>query len=224
MPCAALVREVARATYDLYLLCHVSDDIGEALVRGALEHAGVTGAAPGQVPPHRLLFCGTLAGKVSMVRQLDPELHVDAHPQTVRLELRGNSAGAAEGPLRAGLEIPGAVQQRNRWGGTCVRSCFWGCLPEVLHPLLLPAGFRPAALCEAASAGGRRERADSSSCERQRGGAGGAQRAASALASGSAGFVELSTVVGQRPGSVCSVPLLARMQSINRSAGAVRTV
>lgn len=89
------MREAERAARDLYLLCHVSDDIGEALVRGALEHAGVTGAAPGQVPPHRLLFCCTLAGKVSMVRQLDPDLHIDAHPQTVRPARRAWSCWAA---------------------------------------------------------------------------------------------------------------------------------
>lgn len=55
MPCppaAELVRQIA-ARADCYLMCHVSDDIGEALVRGALEHAGITGSGPGQVPPHR---------------------------------------------------------------------------------------------------------------------------------------------------------------------------
>lgn len=120
-------------------MCYVSSDVGQAVVTGALEHAGVTGAGPGQVPPHRwaplvcggalrcrctrppasvhahtlgsaaaapsrrrhgqacrcspppppfgrgrrALFCGTLAGKVSLVRQLEPELHIDGHPQTV---------------------------------------------------------------------------------------------------------------------------------------------
>ncbi|KAI7838841.1 hypothetical protein COHA_007455 [Chlorella ohadii] len=79
---AELVRQIAGRA-DCYLMCHVSDDIGEALVRGALEHAGVTGSRPGQVPLHRLLFCGTLLGKVSIVRQLEPELHIDGHQQTV---------------------------------------------------------------------------------------------------------------------------------------------
>lgn len=52
-PCAAeLVCELARRA-DLYLMCHVADDIGEAVVRGALEHAGVTGSQRGQVKPHR---------------------------------------------------------------------------------------------------------------------------------------------------------------------------
>ena len=51
-PLAELVRHIA-ARADCYLMCHVDDDIGEALVRGALEHAGVTGSGPGQVPTHR---------------------------------------------------------------------------------------------------------------------------------------------------------------------------
>lgn len=51
-PAAELVRQMSGRA-DCYLMCHVSDDIGEALVRGALEHAGVTGSRPGQVPPHR---------------------------------------------------------------------------------------------------------------------------------------------------------------------------
>ena len=37
----------------------------------------------GQVPAHRVLFCSTLEGKVSIVRQLEPELHIDGHHQTV---------------------------------------------------------------------------------------------------------------------------------------------
>ena len=35
------------------------------------------------VLPSRVLFCGTLEGKVSMVRQLEPDLHVDAAAATV---------------------------------------------------------------------------------------------------------------------------------------------
>ena len=54
---AELARQVAR-TADLYLLCHVSDDVGEAVVRGALEHAGLLGSQPGQVPPHRYSIPG----------------------------------------------------------------------------------------------------------------------------------------------------------------------
>jgi hypothetical protein len=79
---AAIVRELARAA-EVFLLAHVPDDVGAALVAGALEAAGVLGGGPGQVPPQRLLLCGTLDGKVSVVRQLEPELHIDASPRTV---------------------------------------------------------------------------------------------------------------------------------------------
>lgn len=68
---------------ELYLLTQVDDDVGEVVVRGALEHAGLVGQGKGQVPPHRLLFCGTLDGKASLVRQLEPDLHIDAQAATV---------------------------------------------------------------------------------------------------------------------------------------------
>lgn len=81
-----LLTELA-AVAEVFLLAHVSDDVGQAVVTGALEAAGLLGRGPGQVPPHRLLFCSTLTGKVSLVRQLEPGLHVDGHPATVS-ELR----------------------------------------------------------------------------------------------------------------------------------------
>ncbi|KAK9838189.1 hypothetical protein WJX81_007822 [Elliptochloris bilobata] len=79
---AAVAREVARAAR-VYVIAHVADDVGEATVRGACEAGGLVGDAHYQVPAHRLLFCSTLEGKVSMVRQLEPELHIDGDPQTV---------------------------------------------------------------------------------------------------------------------------------------------
>lgn len=72
------------ANASVYLITHVIDDIGEATVRGALENAGLVGPNPGQIKPHRVLFCSTLEGKVSIVRQLEPDLHIDGHPTTVR--------------------------------------------------------------------------------------------------------------------------------------------
>ncbi|KAL6782272.1 hypothetical protein ACKKBG_A06185 [Auxenochlorella protothecoides x Auxenochlorella symbiontica] len=78
-----LVLELARRV-NLYALAHVASDVGEATVRGALEHAGLLGPNHGQLPPHRLLFCGTREGKASMVRQLEPQLHIDADAETVR--------------------------------------------------------------------------------------------------------------------------------------------
>ena len=45
---AEVVREVARAAR-VYIIAHVSDDVGEATVRGACEAGGLVGCAPGQV-------------------------------------------------------------------------------------------------------------------------------------------------------------------------------
>lgn len=61
------VREMARVS-DVYLLAHVEDDVGEAVVAGALEAAGLLGAGAGQVAPHHLLCCSTLDGKVGGCR------------------------------------------------------------------------------------------------------------------------------------------------------------
>lgn len=68
---------------NVFLVTHVIDDVGEATVRGALEDVGLVGTSEGQIKPHRLVFCSTLEGKVSIVRQLEPELHIDGHPSTV---------------------------------------------------------------------------------------------------------------------------------------------
>lgn len=61
----------------------VQDDVGQAVVTGALEAAGLVGSQPGQLKPHRLLFCSTLDGKVSIVRQLEPDLHIDGSAKTI---------------------------------------------------------------------------------------------------------------------------------------------
>eukprot|EP00891_Asterochloris_glomerata_P008525 jgi/Astpho2/8525/fgenesh1_pg.00125_%23_30_t len=79
---AAVVKEMAQVA-QVYLIAHVVDDVGEATVRGALESAGLLGGGPGQIRPHRALFCSTLEGKNSMVRQLDAQLHIDGHPSTI---------------------------------------------------------------------------------------------------------------------------------------------
>lgn len=72
---------------NVFLVTHVIDDVGEATVRGALEDVGLVGSSEGQIKPHRLIFCSTLEGKVSIVRQLEPELHIDGHPTTVSVRL-----------------------------------------------------------------------------------------------------------------------------------------
>lgn len=66
--------------------CHtpqVQDDVGQAVVLGALEAAGLVGKGTGQVPPHHVLFCSTLDGKVSIVRQIEPDLHIDGSGKTI---------------------------------------------------------------------------------------------------------------------------------------------
>jgi hypothetical protein len=77
-----LITELASYA-DTYVIAHVLDDVGQAVVTGALEAAGVLGSSAGQIKPHKLLFCSTLEGKVSIVRQLEPDLHIDGHPATI---------------------------------------------------------------------------------------------------------------------------------------------
>ena len=42
------------------------------------------GPGAGQIAAHRVLCCSTLDGKISIARQLEPGLHIDGHPHTVR--------------------------------------------------------------------------------------------------------------------------------------------
>lgn len=92
---AAVMREIIKMA-NVYILAHVIDDLGEATVRGALEAGGLVGPSAGHVPPHRVLFCSTLEGKVSIVRQLEPALHIDGHPQTVRTEIHSSDMSLKE--------------------------------------------------------------------------------------------------------------------------------
>ena len=62
------------------------------------------GVRAGQIPAHRVLFCSTLEGKTSIVRQLEPELHVDGHPHTVRCT---SSSSQGCGSSSRGTDVPG---------------------------------------------------------------------------------------------------------------------
>ena len=95
---ADALRHAARCA-EVFLLAQVDDEVGEATVSGALEHAGLVGRGAGQVPRHRLLFCSTLDGKVAIVRQLEPGLHLDGSAHTVRAG-RGAPGGAVRGNSR----------------------------------------------------------------------------------------------------------------------------
>ena len=54
------------------------DGILEARTRGVLEAAGLVGTGVGQVPSHRILACSTTAGKVAIVRQIEPAIHLES--------------------------------------------------------------------------------------------------------------------------------------------------
>lgn len=77
-----ILREVASCA-DAYIITQVQDDVGQAVMLGALEAAGLLGSAPGQILPHHVLFCSTLDGKVSVVRQIEPDLHIDGAGKTI---------------------------------------------------------------------------------------------------------------------------------------------
>lgn len=62
------------STVELYLLTRVSSDEGEAEVVSALVDAGVVASG---MNVHKALFCETVEGRVSMVRQLEPQLALD---------------------------------------------------------------------------------------------------------------------------------------------------
>lgn len=77
-----VLREVCSCA-DTYIITQVQDDVGQAVLTGSLEAAGLVGSQPGQLQPHHLLFCSTLDGKVSIVRQLEPDLHIDGSATTI---------------------------------------------------------------------------------------------------------------------------------------------
>eukprot|EP00877_Chromochloris_zofingiensis_P010014 jgi/Chrzof1/5266/Cz15g20020.t1 len=104
-----ILKEVTSCA-DTYIIAHVVDDIGQAVVSGALESAGLLGNQPRQIKTHKVLFCSTLEGKVSLVRQLEPDLHIDGHartiedlqrfmPQLLHITPPGSAASAAQGSL-----------------------------------------------------------------------------------------------------------------------------
>lgn len=59
---------------DLYIIARVTSDEMETSVRKALRNAGAFEAG---VDERKVLFCETQQGRVSMVRQIEPHLHID---------------------------------------------------------------------------------------------------------------------------------------------------
>ena len=102
-------------------VCHlsqVSDDIGEALVTGAMEAAGVAGPSRGQVPSHRMLYCSTAEGKVrlycnSMTERVWGGNGAGGGGGSGRTERRGN-----KGKNGGGVEGEGGTEHREQRPGT----------------------------------------------------------------------------------------------------------
>lgn len=112
-----VLQEMSRVS-DVYLIAHVEDDLGEAVVTGALEASGILGSGPAHIQQHHVLCCSTLEGKVPIVRQLEPELHVDGHPASVdelkrflpRLLLI-REEGMAASFSQANIEVSGSLTE-----------------------------------------------------------------------------------------------------------------
>ncbi|KAL4569767.1 hypothetical protein LXL04_025410 [Taraxacum kok-saghyz] len=64
---------------DLYLMERVLDDESEKRVLTTLEEAGVF--TSGGLVKEKVLFCGTENGRMSFVRQLEPDWHIDSNPE-----------------------------------------------------------------------------------------------------------------------------------------------
>eukprot|EP00898_Chlorokybus_atmophyticus_P008058 jgi/Chlat1/8253/Chrsp77S07689 len=79
---ADLLRDLA-ATADVYLITRVDDDTSEEAVMNALDDAGVLGE--GRINRYKVLFCETDVGTSAIVRQVEPELHVDADGGTIQV-------------------------------------------------------------------------------------------------------------------------------------------
>lgn len=72
-PVAMQLRRFAEL-FDLYVIARVDSDQAESDVRGALRAAGVFDAG---LDERKVVFCDTTGGRVSVVRQLEPHLHID---------------------------------------------------------------------------------------------------------------------------------------------------
>ncbi|KAF3443726.1 hypothetical protein FNV43_RR13416 [Rhamnella rubrinervis] len=66
---------------DLYLMERILDDESERKVLLALEDAGVF--TSGGLVKDKVLFCSAENGRISFVRQLEPDWHIDTNPEIV---------------------------------------------------------------------------------------------------------------------------------------------
>ncbi|XP_049851515.1 uncharacterized protein LOC126326128 [Schistocerca gregaria] len=67
----ALSRLISKYSTDVYLLTKCGSDQEESQIRQLLIQENISG-----LEPHKLLFCETEAGRIHMVRQLEPDLVV----------------------------------------------------------------------------------------------------------------------------------------------------
>mmetsp|Transcript_40362 Transcript_40362/g.48930 ORF Transcript_40362/g.48930 Transcript_40362/m.48930 type:complete len:281 (+) Transcript_40362:267-1109(+) len=77
-----VLRELSSICEVFYIIeCH-TDDAQEAALK-ALQGAGLVGKGKGLVGVHRALFCSTKIGRTAIVRQMEPDLHIDTCPDTM---------------------------------------------------------------------------------------------------------------------------------------------
>lgn len=75
-----MLMEIAKAC-DLYLIARVLDDKSEERVLAALDEAGVFKI--GGFNRNKVLFCSTESGRISFVRQLEPDWHIDTDAEKI---------------------------------------------------------------------------------------------------------------------------------------------
>jgi hypothetical protein len=88
---------------DLYVITRVPNDETERAVTDALRDSGIFSAG---LDERKALFCETEDGRISMVRQLEPHLHIDGDPEIVAALQRFIKFVALVLPSAAGLERP----------------------------------------------------------------------------------------------------------------------
>lgn len=110
---------------DLYFIVWVESDGGEGEVRDALREAGVFGAG---LDERKVVFCETEGGRVSVVRQLEPQLHIDGREGVVvALQRFIKYVAVVGGDVRAEGGATGANVLRYKgldgfWGGQAAEA------------------------------------------------------------------------------------------------------
>eukprot|EP01026_Neomeris_dumetosa_P031761 TRINITY_DN2519_c0_g1_i1.p1 TRINITY_DN2519_c0_g1~~TRINITY_DN2519_c0_g1_i1.p1 ORF type:complete len:254 (-),score=6.86 TRINITY_DN2519_c0_g1_i1:384-1145(-) len=116
-----IVQEIMKVC-DVYLINQVVDDFSEELIMNTLESSGLIGSGSNQFPPHKVLFCSKLEGKIAMARQLESQLHIDNDPIVIH-ELGRFLPRVLLIDSEGRPPIPGT---RNIWGARSLREYFKG--------------------------------------------------------------------------------------------------